>query len=307
MPLFRQAGGCAKAGLLGALLLAGCTSAAKHAGVALDAPLRTPFAIAASETAPEKVTSAKRVKFHAPGKFSEIKTASYDEPLDAGPEVANAVAGPVADLPAANLTRPDSTGADLYAGRMELSLAELVDEVQRRNPTLQAALAAWAAASQRYPQVVALEDPVFQSMFAPGTFSSNSSTQASYLIGIAQKVPWAGKRALRGEAAQSEATAASLDSQDVRLQLAEAARLAFFDYYLVRRDLELNSANVDAVERFRETANSKYESNQVTQQDVLQADVELARAEAELGRGNAPEAARRLDRIGSIGDGSKLK
>ena len=72
MPLFRQAGGCAKAGLLGALLLAGCTSAAKHAGVALDAPLRTPFAIAASETAPEKVTSAKRVKFHAPGKSLKL-------------------------------------------------------------------------------------------------------------------------------------------------------------------------------------------------------------------------------------------
>jgi len=158
---------------------------------------------------------------------------------------------------------------------MELSLPILVSEVQRRNPSLQAALAAWGAASQRYPQVVALEDPVFQSMFAPGSFSSNSSVQASYYVGIAQKVPWSGKRALRGQAAQSEANAASLDSQDVRLRLAEATRLAFFDYYLVSRELELNAANSDAVERFRETATAKFESNQVTQQDVLQADVEL--------------------------------
>jgi outer membrane protein TolC len=166
-------------------------------------------------------------------------------------------------------------GNELFAEQLELSLSTLVGEVQRRNPTLQAALAAWGAASQRFPQVVALEDPVFQSMFAPGSFPSNSSVQPSYFVGIAQKVPWAGKRALRGQAAEAEATAASHDSQDVRLGLAEATRLAFFDYYLVIRDLELNAANSDAVERFRDTASSKFESNQVTQQDVLQAEVEL--------------------------------
>ena len=97
-------------------------------------------------------------------------------------------------------------------------------EVLRRNPSLEAAQAAWNAAAERYPQVVALEDPLFQSMLAPGSFRSSSSVQASYFVGIAQKVPWAGKRALRGQIAQAEANAASLDSQDVRLRLTEATR-----------------------------------------------------------------------------------
>jgi outer membrane protein TolC len=113
-------------------------------------------------------------------------------------------------------------------------------------------------------------------MLAPGSFPSSSSVQASYFVGIAQKIPWAGKRALRGQIAQAEANAASLDTQDVRLRLTEATRLAFFEFYLVRRNLELNTANMDAVEKFRETAKVKFEATQVTQQDVLQADVELA-------------------------------
>jgi outer membrane protein TolC len=180
------------------------------------------------------------------------------------------------EQPGEGAARPADGADNLFAGQIELSLTDLVNEVQRRNPSLQAALAAWGAASQRHPQVVALEDPVLQSMFAPGSFSSSSSVQASYFVGIAQKVPWTGKRALRGEVAQAEADAAGFDSQDVRLRLAEAARLAFLDYYMVEHNRELNGANIEAVSKFRGTAKAKFEGNQVPQQDLLQADVELA-------------------------------
>jgi outer membrane protein TolC len=43
--------------------------------------------------------------------------------------------------------------------------------------------------------------------------------------------------------------------------------------------MELNAAGLSAVQAFRETAKSKFEANQAMQQDVLQADVELARLE----------------------------
>ncbi|MGA2035697.1 MAG: hypothetical protein ABSG68_25900, partial [Thermoguttaceae bacterium] len=51
-------------------------------------------------------------------------------------------------------------GDDPFRGQTELSLAVLLTEVQARNPSLQAAAAAWRAATQRYPQAVALEDPM---------------------------------------------------------------------------------------------------------------------------------------------------
>ena len=80
--------------------------------------------------------------------------------------------------------------------------------------------------------------------------------------------------------AQAEANAASYDSQEVQLRLTEAARVAFFDDYLVARELDLNAANRGEVRKFRETASGLYESNRVTQQDVLQADVELAKLDS---------------------------
>src|SRR5205814_4636437 len=124
-----------------------------------------------------------------------------------------------------------------FAGAAELPLPQLVHEVLQRNASLQAALAAWQAAAQRYPQEVAFDDPVLQSMAAPASFRDSSPVQSSYFVGVAQKVPWSGKRELRGQRAQWEANAMSLDYQDSQLRLTEAARLAFFDYFLVYRNL----------------------------------------------------------------------
>lgn len=160
-----------------------------------------------------------------------------------------------------------------------LSLDLLIEQVQARNPTLAAAQAAWGAAAQKYPQAVALDDPMFQSMFAPDSFTNSSNVQSSYYLGIAQKVPWKGKRGLRGQQADWEASAASLDIGETSLRLAEASRVAFLDYYLNERLRELLDSNTKAAGEFRSIANAKYEGNQVTQQDVLQADVELAQLE----------------------------
>ena len=168
---------------------------------------------------------------------------------------------------------------DPFAGRDELPLDELVAAVKARNPSLQAALAAWNAAANKYPQVIALDDPMFQSMYAPATWNAASNVQGSYYFGVAQKIPWSGKRALRGNQANWEATAASFDVGEAQLRLTEAARMAFFDYYLNQRERELNASSREALSRFRDVARAKYEANQVSQQDVLQADVELAQFE----------------------------
>src|SRR5262249_19996370 len=240
MPLYWNGTGCAQAALMGAALLAGCASPAKQARNAPREALPEPPHVAMPTAKPGQVEKEARARVGVQG----IKTVSHEETADAP-------------------LLPSSSSDELFVGQSELSLPELVSEVQRRNPTLQAALAAWGAASQRHPQVVALEDPVLQSMFAPGSFSASSSVQASYFLGIAQKGAWGRTRALRGQVARAEADGAGFDSQDVRLRLPEATRLAFLEYFLVERDRELNRANIDAVGKFRDTAKAKFEGNQV--------------------------------------------
>ncbi len=157
----------------------------------------------------------------------------------------------------------------------ELQLESLVAAVEARYPSLQAMTAAWQAAAQRYPQVVALEDPVLMGTMAPASASSDL-TETAYALQLNQKLPWIGKRRLRGAAAAADADAALNDVEDSRLQVRLVAEMAFYEYFLVARLVTLNRDNTRIMEQFRETAQSKYRANQVTQQDVLQADVELA-------------------------------
>jgi len=165
--------------------------------------------------------------------------------------------------------RPDP--ADEPAGPAELKLDELVAEVLQRNPSLQAMIEAWRAAAQRYPQMISLEDPMFGFM---------RGTDQGWMVEASQKLPWPGKRWLRGNIAAAEAEVAGYDVRETRLRLTEAATIAFFDYYQAERQLAVNREAARLMQQFRDIAKALYEANRATDQDVLQANVELADLEA---------------------------
>lgn len=210
------------------------------------------------------------------------KAPEFFQPVTRSPAVA--LSG-VAEMPEPSspiqpvVFGPENAAAEssAQAGTPTLALNALVAEVLARNPSLTAAHAAWSAAANRYPQVVALDDPMLQTMFAPGSFAGNSPVQSSYYVGFAQKIPWHGKRELRGEMALWEANAAAWDTHETRLRLTLATQVAYFDYYLVFQEQSLNQANLLILEDFRKTARSKYEANLVMAQDVSLAELELAK------------------------------
>jgi outer membrane protein TolC len=183
-------------------------------------------------------------------------------------------------LPVSYQAPAEDAPGDALGGQAELSVEELVREVEARNPSLQAASAAWRAAAERYPQAVSLEDPMVGFLVGPGGVGLDQG--GGWMVEASQKIPWSGKRALRGSAAAAEADAVQSEIGLARLRLAEAARTAFYDYYLARREMEVNVSTGKLTVQFREIAKNKYQSNQATEQDVLQADVELASLESRL-------------------------
>ena len=190
-----------------------------------------------------------------------------DQPQPIAPEPATAQSAYRSDDP-----------CDPFDGQSELSVEHLVTEVQARNPSLQAASAAWRAAAARYSQAILLDDPMFTSMVGPRGVGTDNG--GGWMVEASQKLPWAGKRGLRGEAASADADAMRGDVGDVRLRLSEAAQIAFYDYYLARREMEVNASTRRLIAQFREIAWNKYQVNQTTEQDALQADVELAALES---------------------------
>jgi outer membrane protein TolC len=164
--------------------------------------------------------------------------------------------------------------AHLFADQGKLSAEALVQQVILRNPSLAEMVAAWRAAEARYPQVTSLDDPMFGVQVAPGSFGSNT-LDGGYRLEVSQKFPWPGKRDVRGQSALAEARAASNDVEDMRLQLAESARSAFFDYYEVERALEVNREGLQLLDKFHEEAESRYERRAGDQQEIFQTDVEI--------------------------------
>lgn len=237
------------------ITFAGCRTSATHAGKVAAPP-------------------APHVSVARPD-ADAMRSALHSEPKT---ELAKHVVAAAYEEDAAHQTPPEPPVGPPLDSINELSLERFIAEVQAVHPSLEAMYAAWQAASAKYPQVISLDDPMFGATFAPASFGSRD-VESAYAIEASQKIPWHGKRALRGVAASWEADSASRDVETTRQKLAEAAELAFWDYYVTRQQLELNEQNNDILKAFRENAVSRYEGNLVTQQDVLQADVELANLE----------------------------
>lgn len=182
-----------------------------------------------------------------------------------------------APRPAA-LARPAET---LFSGRPELTAADLIPAILARNPTVEQMAAAAVAAAARYPQVTSLDDPTVTFWTAPGSAGSPNADYAAR-VELSQKFLYPGKRGLKGQNALAEASAATRDVDDVRLQLVEAAVSALADYYAADRGLAVAGENLKLLREFRQNAEARYKTGVAQQQDVLQADVELARQEERL-------------------------
>jgi outer membrane protein, heavy metal efflux system len=180
--------------------------------------------------------------------------------------------------PRATLGAPVAAAPAPPSERQELTVEGLVQQVLARNPSLAQMTAAYQAAVARFPQVTSLEDPNFGLTVGPATYGS-STVQEAYRLEISQKYPARGKLNLRGQGAQAEAAAAGNEIEDMKLRLTEAAKTGLYEYFLFERALEINTESLRLLREFRANAATRYEKGLATQQDILQADVEVGKEE----------------------------
>jgi outer membrane protein TolC len=205
--------------------------------------------------------------------------------IDRGPaELVNPVAwqAPAAEeIPGPSASKPPATDKEVVAPKGDvndepsLDVDWLVAEVLARNPDVRSAVAAWRAAATRYPQEVALDDPMFGYMLGPGSWG-DPTVSSAYTLEASQKLPWPGKRRLRGDIARAEANAKFFDAGEERLRIAVTTRLAYYDYFMADRQLAVLGESQKLLQEFRNSAEARYKAAEVEQQDILLADVELA-------------------------------
>ena len=169
--------------------------------------------------------------------------------------------------------RPASIGDEVSLGTEALDRASLVTAVLARNPDLDAARAAWRAATAAYPAAVTINDPMLTYEVAP--FSIGSRVPFGQRVELSQKLPYPGKRRAAGDAAIAGAEAAQADYGVLRLELAETTVHAFDDYYVAARALDVNAHHHELIERIHKSATAQYTVGKASQQDPLEAEATL--------------------------------
>ena len=170
----------------------------------------------------------------------------------------------------------------------ELSL--LLKEAAERNPDVIAARRESDAAASRVEPAAALDDPMLEAglLNVPAqSFSLRREDMTMKMIGISQRLPYPGKRALRREAAQKDAEASAVAAREVLNRVQREMKAAYLDLWLADESLRLTEANLRVLEQFLSIAESRYTVGQSSQADVFRAQTQLSRMQEErlrLGR-----------------------
>lgn len=166
------------------------------------------------------------------------------------------------------------------AEQTPLTLEAATQKVIQDNPNL-AQMQARAKAMAAIPsQEGSLPDPQisFNAMSLPvDNFSTRPEDMTQLGFGISQAIPFPGKLALREQAANYEAQAATLNADELRLSLLSDVKTLWWQIFYLDRTLEIVDNNHNLLQQFVEIARAKYEVGEGLQQDVLLAQLELSK------------------------------
>ena len=158
-------------------------------------------------------------------------------------------------------------------------LDELVRVALDENPEIHAAARRREAAAARPSQARALPNPTVSLSYwnagspFPGT-SVGENPMSFVEPMLTQRLPFPGKRGLRGEIAETEADTEGRLYDAVRLRTVADLKRAYFDLYYVERSIETVERSRELLGRFASVAKSRYEVGEGIQQDVLRAQME---------------------------------
>lgn len=167
-------------------------------------------------------------------------------------------------------------GASIVAAQESISLEQVLAEVRRSNPTLEAARTRWEAMQWRVPQERAWADPMAGlDLERMGSTRLEDITDAEWMI--SQEVPVSGKNRSRARIAESEARAVFQEYRRTELDLVNRAKVSYYRLANAHAQLAINSRNRTLLSDLAEISRVKYETGTGTQSDLLLSQTELLR------------------------------
>ncbi|HEV2721164.1 MAG TPA: TolC family protein [Thermoanaerobaculia bacterium] len=188
--------------------------------------------------------------------------------------------------------------AVLRATPADPALDALVATAIESAPELAAARAEVDAAKRRIEPARALADPMLSTTYQnDGRALSLGSAEGSFVgLMLSQPLPWPGKRELAAREATSEAREIETGALGrAALSIEARVRNAWYDVALARALDRLIDERRETARQIEETTRARYAAGLAVQQDVLRAQVELARIEEMKSAQRATIAAREAE------------
>ena len=163
-------------------------------------------------------------------------------------------------------------------------LAALIDEALKNNPDLRAAGKEVDAAQARVRPAGALEDPMLEAglLNMPTSGRLNAEDMTMKMLGVSQKFPYPGKRALRQDVAAKEAESIGHGLHETTNRIVRDVKLAYFDLALTGETIRQLQNNRQVLEQFMRIAEGRYAVGQAVQADVLRAQTQYSKMTDEL-------------------------
>lgn len=153
------------------------------------------------------------------------------------------------------------------------TLSELVAEALENNPEIQAAKHKMESARAMVGQSTYLEDPeVYATAWAVPLNRPLSYRSANPIIlGLRQKIPFFGKRALRGEIAAQDVKTAQEELNGKEQELIAKVKSTYADLFIASKNIETYKELLALIRQTSATAENLYRVGKAPQQDVIKA------------------------------------
>jgi len=183
-----------------------------------------------------------------------------------GPSAAPAASGDQTDIP-------------------PLDLAALLREAEANNPELAAAASRRSAAETISSQVEAPPDPVVSVSYTNDTVTGltlGDSEFATLTFNWTQEIPYPGKLGRAADAARRNAEVSQRRLELTRAGITSRIKQAYADLYRIDRSVAILKENRLLLASYGETARARYETGEGLLADVLKAQTEVIKLDADL-------------------------
>src|SRR5437868_10528109 len=175
-------------------------------------------------------------------------------------------------------TTAESPGMAEHGG-MHMSLRELIQEAEEKNPQIAASFHTWQASRNVPKQASALPETQLSvqqfSVGSPRPFAGYSNSDFAYIgVGGSQDIPYSGKRQLRAHVAEHQADSMEAQTDSVRRTVVGNLKMVYFRLAYIQQSLGILQKSDELLNQVQEASEARYRVGQGNQQDVLKAQLQ---------------------------------